>query len=111
MFDINCSACHGKSAEGTVGPNLTDDYWLHGGTVQDVFKSIKYGWSEKGMKSWKDDFSPSQIAELTSYIKSLKGSNPPNPKEKQGELFQESPDNNSTGKDSSGVVQLSSKGN
>ena len=89
IYDQNCAACHGKAGEGVVGPNLTDDYWLHGGSVQDVFKTVKYGWPEKGMKSWKDDLSPIQVSQVTSFIKSLRGSNPPNAKEKQGELFQE----------------------
>ena len=57
------------ASAGQVGPNLTDEYWLHGGSVQDIFKTIKYGWPEKGMKSWKDDFSPRQMAQLTSYVK------------------------------------------
>ncbi len=89
-FMSNCSACHGDKGQGGVGPNLTDEYWIHGGSLGDVFKSIKYGWVEKGMKSWKDDFSPKQIAQLTSYIKTLKGTNPSNAKEKQGELYVES---------------------
>ena len=89
VFMSNCSACHGDKGQGGVGPNLTDEYWLHQGSIKDVFKSIKYGWVEKGMKSWKDDFSAKQIAQLASYIESLKGSNPPNPKEKQGELYVE----------------------
>ena len=72
-----------------VGPNLTDEYWLHGGNVKDIFKTIKYGVPEKGMKSWKEDFSPKQLAQLTSYIQSLKGTNPPNAKEKQGEPYKE----------------------
>lgn len=84
IFETSCAPCHGKNAEGVVGPNLTDDYWLHGGSLSEVFKSIKYGWPEKGMKSWKDDFSPVQIAQLTSFVKSLKGTNPPNAKEPQG---------------------------
>ncbi|HLI92961.1 MAG TPA: cbb3-type cytochrome c oxidase N-terminal domain-containing protein, partial [Puia sp.] len=78
IFQGVCFACHGKYGEGGVGPNLTDKYWLHGGTVNEVFKSIKYGWPEKGMKSWKDDYSPQQIAQLASYVKSLAGTNPPN---------------------------------
>lgn len=90
VFVQNCAACHGKDGEGTVGPNLTDDYWLHGGSLQDIFKSVKYGWPEKGMRSWKEDLSPVQIAQVSSFIKSLHGSNPPNGKEKQGELYQES---------------------
>lgn len=88
-FTSMCAACHGAEGQGGVGPNLTDDYWLNGGSINDVFKTIKYGRPEKGMKSWKDDYSPVQIAQLASYIKSLKGTNPANPKEKQGELYQE----------------------
>ncbi len=84
-----CAACHGKAGEGSVGPNLTDEYWIHGGSIKDVFKSIKYGWPEKGMKAWQDDFSPVQIAQIASYIKSLHGTNPPNAKEKQGDLYKE----------------------
>jgi cytochrome c oxidase cbb3-type subunit III len=87
LFEMNCSPCHGKSGEGTVGPNLTDEYWLHGGSIKDIFKTIKYGWPEKGMKSWKDDFSPGQIASLSGFILTLRGSTPPNAKEKQGELY------------------------
>ena len=86
VFQSNCFACHGKMGEGGVGPNLTDDYWLHGNDIADVFKTIKYGWADKGMKSWKDDFSPVQIAQLASYVKSLHGSNPPNAKPPQGTL-------------------------
>jgi len=89
VFTQNCAACHGKVGEGIVGPNLTDDYWLHGGGIKDVFKTIKYGWPEKGMRSWKDDLSPMQIAQVASYIKSIHGSNPPNGKPKQGDLYQE----------------------
>lgn len=89
VFLASCAACHGRNGEGTVGPNFTDEYWLHGGSVQDIFKSIKYGWVEKGMKSWKEDLSPIQIAQVTSYIKSLKGTNPPNAKAPQGDLYSE----------------------
>lgn len=88
-FIATCAACHGRAGEGGVGPNLTDEYWVHGGSVKDIFKTIKYGWPDKGMKSWKDDFSPMQIAQMTSFIRSLKGTNPPNQKEKQGELYTE----------------------
>ena len=89
LFMNNCAACHGRAGEGTVGPNLTDDYWIHGGSVKDIFKTIKYGWPDKGMKSWKEDFSPMQIAQLTSFLRTFKGTNPSNPKEKQGELYME----------------------
>ncbi|MGN6567171.1 MAG: cbb3-type cytochrome c oxidase N-terminal domain-containing protein [Flavipsychrobacter sp.] len=89
-FQTICSACHAKDGGGGVGPNLTDDYWIHGGNIKDVFKSIKYGWPDKGMKSWKDDFSPTQIAALATYVKSLHGTKPAAPKDKQGELYVES---------------------
>lgn len=89
IFQTACAACHAKDGGGTVGPNLTDDYWLHGGSVKDVFKSVKYGWPDKGMKSWKDDYSPKQIAAIASYVKSLKGKQPLVPKAPQGELFVE----------------------
>jgi len=84
----NCVPCHRADAGGVVGPNLTDDYWLYGGNIKDVFKTIKYG-TNKGMRSWKDDLSAKQIAQVASYVKSLHGSNPPNPKEHQGELYKE----------------------
>ena len=89
VFTTICAACHRADGGGAAGPNLTDDYWLHGGTIKDVFKTIKYGWPEKGMKSWKDDYTPSQIAQIASYVKSLHGSNPASPKAPQGTLFVE----------------------
>ena len=89
LFIATCAACHGKSGEGSVGPNLTDEYWVHGGSVKDIFKTIKYGWVEKGMKSWKEDLSPMQIAQVTSFIRTLKGTNPANGKAPQGDLFTE----------------------
>lgn len=88
-FTTMCAACHAADGGGTVGPNLTDDYWLHGGSIQDLFKTIKYGWPEKGMKSWKDDYSPVQIAQIASYVKTLHGTKPATPKEPQGELMEE----------------------
>ncbi|MBZ5859510.1 cbb3-type cytochrome c oxidase N-terminal domain-containing protein [Flavihumibacter profundi] len=101
-FITNCAACHGKLGEGGVGPNLTDDYWIHGGKINDIFKTIKYGYPEKGMKSWKDDLSPVKIAQLASFIKSIHGTNPPNGKEKQGDLYTESgtPESTAVPKDS-----------
>ena len=87
VFQTTCFACHGKLGEGGVGPNLTDDYWLHGGSINDVFKTIKYGWQDKGMKSWKDDYSAIQIAQIASYVKSLHGTKPPNAKAPQGALY------------------------
>jgi cytochrome c oxidase cbb3-type subunit III len=87
LFQKMCVACHLSDGGGSVGPNLTDEYWLHGGGIKDIFKSIKYGWQEKGMKSWKDDFSPKEIQELASFVKSLKGTQPATPKAAQGDLY------------------------
>ena len=100
LFINNCTACHGTAGQGGVGPNLTDDYWLHGGAIGSVFHTIKFGVVEKGMMSWKDVFSAQQIAELASYIKSLHGTHPPGAKEPQGELYKEEP----VKKDSTAVV-------
>lgn len=89
IFTDNCVACHGAKGEGGVGPNLTDQYWIHGGKINDVFKTVKYGWPANGMKSWQTDFSSMQIAQVVCYVKSLKGSNPANPKAPQGEVYNE----------------------
>jgi cytochrome c oxidase cbb3-type subunit III len=87
LFVKNCAACHLADGGGTVGPNLTDEFWIHGGGVKEIFKSIKYGWQDKGMKSWKDDLSPKQIQLLTSFIRSLKGTHPAVPKAPQGDIY------------------------
>ena len=92
LFVSKCAVCHaehGGSSPTGVGPNLADDHWIHGGSISDVFKSIKYGWPEKGMISWKDQFTPNQMAQLASFIKSIRGSNPAGAKEAQGNLYTE----------------------
>jgi cytochrome c oxidase cbb3-type subunit III len=89
IFTNNCAVCHGAQGQGIVGPNLTDDYWLHGGSINDVFKTIKNGWPAKGMKSWATDLTPVQIKDVASYVKSLHGTNPPNAKAPQGDLYSE----------------------
>ncbi|MBX3102580.1 MAG: c-type cytochrome [Bacteroidetes bacterium] len=87
IFAENCAACHGQAGEGINGPNLTDKYWIHGGGIRDVFKTVKYGVTDMGMLNWETVLKPSEIAEVSSYILSLQGSNPSNPKEPQGELW------------------------
>lgn len=84
VYTQNCVACHGQQGEGTVGPNLTDEFWLHGGTVNAIFKTIKYGVPEKGMIAWEKTLTPKQTSDVANYILSLKGTNPPNPKAPQG---------------------------
>jgi cytochrome c oxidase cbb3-type subunit III len=86
IFNTKCISCHGKFAEGNIGPNLTDDYWLHGEGIDNIVKTIKYGLPAKGMLSWRGELKIDQIQEVASYILSLHGSNPPNPKAPQGVL-------------------------
>jgi len=91
-FTTFCTPCHGADAAGSensVGPNLTDGYWLHGGGVKNVFKTIKYGVPEKGMISWKSQLQPKEISALSSYIMSLQGTGTATQKAPQGELWQE----------------------
>jgi cytochrome c oxidase cbb3-type subunit 3 len=84
IFIQTCAPCHGEHAQGVVGPNLTDDYWLHGSTITDLFKTIKYGVAAKGMPTWEKQLSPKQIADVSNYVKSLHGTNPAGAKEPQG---------------------------
>ncbi|MBD8487141.1 c-type cytochrome [Echinicola sp. CAU 1574] len=87
IFQNNCVACHAADGGGGVGPNFTDEYWIHGGSIKDVFTVIKYGVPEKGMIPWQDQLSPEEIQQVANFILSLKGTTPANPKEPQGELY------------------------
>ena len=84
LYGVHCVACHGTMGEGGVGPNFTDNYWIHGGDIKSIFKTIKYGVPEKGMISWQAQLNPSDMQKLGSYILSMKGTNPSNGKEPQG---------------------------
>ncbi len=88
IFEKKCKTCHGASGEGLSGPNLTDEYWLHGGDIKSVFKTVKYGVPAKGMISWKDQLSPQEMQAVASFILSLQGSKPANAKEPQGEKLE-----------------------
>jgi cytochrome c oxidase cbb3-type subunit III len=89
LFTSKCWACHGKAGEGSAGPNLTDDYWIHKGSLNDIYHSIKVGYQDKGMQSWAKEFTPKQISNIASFIKTLHGTNPPNAKAPQGDIFSE----------------------
>jgi cytochrome c oxidase cbb3-type subunit 3 len=92
VFESNCTPCHGTAGEGnSIGPNLTDTHWLHGGGITNIFTTIKYGVPEKGMISWESQLPPSEMQAVSSYIWSLQGSNPPNPKEPQGDVWTPEP--------------------
>lgn len=88
-FKTYCAACHLETGGGSVGPNLTDDYWIHGGGIKNIFKTIKYGVPTKGMISWKDQLRPSEMQKVASYITTLHGTNPPGGKAPQGEIYKE----------------------
>jgi len=81
----NCKACHGAFGEGGVGPNLTDPFWIHGGTINEVFKTVKYGVPQKGMIAWQTKLNPLQMQKVSSFILSIQATNPPNGKLPQGE--------------------------
>ncbi|MGG9972573.1 cbb3-type cytochrome c oxidase N-terminal domain-containing protein [Ferruginibacter sp. SUN002] len=107
IFSADCWACHGKAGEGGAGPNLTDDYWLHKGSLNNIYQSIKNGYPDKGMQSWTVKFNPKEISYLASYIKTLHGTNPANPKPPQGDLYIDnaSDSNSIVKKDSVNIVK------
>ncbi len=87
IYDKQCMVCHLSKGEGLVGPNLTDEFWIHGGSIGDIFKIIKIGNPSMGMISWKDQLTPLQIQQVSSFIYQMEGTNPPNPKAPQGEKY------------------------
>lgn len=89
LFEANCVACHLKDGGGSVGPNFTDDYYLHGGTLNDIYATIKHGYPDKGMQAWGGQFTPKEISYLASYVKSFVGTKSATPKEQQGVFFVE----------------------
>ncbi|MDF1612243.1 MAG: cbb3-type cytochrome c oxidase N-terminal domain-containing protein [Stygiobacter sp.] len=89
IFAKNCVACHANDGGGGVGPNLTDDYWIHGGGIKNIFKTIKYGVPSKGMISWQSQLDPSKMRAVASYVITLHGTKPAAPKEPQGTIWKE----------------------
>ena len=84
--EMNCFACHGMNGEGNaIGPNLTDEYWIHGCDFTSIFNVIKNGVPVKGMTAFKGQISDEKIQHVASYVHSLKGSSPANAKAAQGE--------------------------
>ena len=89
LFTKTCVACHSPNGGGGVGPNLTDNYAIHGAAIQDIFKTIKYGYPDKGMQAWQSNFSPVEMQQLASYVKSLVNTNVAEGKAPQGDLIKE----------------------
>lgn len=85
-FTQNCAACHRADAGGQIGPNLTDDYWLHGAAIDQIHKTVTDGVLEKGMPPWGKVLKPAQLDAVVAYVYTLRGTNPPNPKAPQGDL-------------------------
>ncbi len=81
----NCMPCHRADAGGVIGPNLTDDYWIHGGRPGDVHRSIAAGVPEKGMPAWAAILAPADLDRVAGYVLSVHGTHPPDPKAPQGE--------------------------
>ncbi|AMA49190.1 MULTISPECIES: cbb3-type cytochrome c oxidase N-terminal domain-containing protein [Flavobacterium] len=90
IFQTNCIACHKADAGGAIGPNLTDQYWVLGGGIKNVFNTIMEGGrAGKGMIAWKDQIKPSEIQKIASYVLSLQGTNPAGAKAPEGDLWEE----------------------
>ncbi|MEO7975620.1 cbb3-type cytochrome c oxidase N-terminal domain-containing protein [Flavobacterium sp.] len=90
IFTTNCAACHRADAGGQIGPNLTDNHWILGGGIKNLFHTITNGGRDgKGMISWKGTLKPKEIQKVASYILSLQGSNPKDPKAPDGEIWKD----------------------
>ncbi len=88
IFEANCVACHMADGGGGIGPNLTDNYWILGGGIKNVFKTVSEGGRDgKGMIAWKTSLKPSEIAQVSSYLLQFQGTTPANPKAAEGEIW------------------------
>ncbi len=84
-FMVKCMPCHGDKGQGLIGPNLTDDYWIHGdGTISAVLTVMNSGVPDKGMPPWKGVIPPDLMEDVAVYVYTLHGTNPPGAKEPQG---------------------------
>jgi cytochrome c oxidase cbb3-type subunit 3 len=87
IFAKNCTPCHGADGGGVVGPNLTDDYYIHGAAPADLYHTIREGVPEKGMLTWKKTLKPDELVQVTAFVKSLRGTTPANPKAPEGQKY------------------------
>lgn len=84
VYTSKCATCHGQSGEGNIGPNLTDDYWIHGGKAEQIANTVYNGVKEKGMIAWGALLNKKEILSVSAYVRSLRGRTPPNAKTPQG---------------------------
>lgn len=89
IFETNCAVCHMNDGGGGIGPNLTDQHWILGGGIKNIFNTISEGGRDgKGMVDWKKSLKPVQIAQVASYVMTLEGTTPANPKAPEGEVWE-----------------------
>lgn len=87
VYASNCASCHGQLGEGTVGPNLTDKFWVHGGTADQVLSTIAEGVPAKGMLAWGPILGQQKMESVLAYVLSLQDTNPPNAKAPEGDEY------------------------
>jgi cytochrome c oxidase cbb3-type subunit 3 len=86
IFITTCAACHRADGGGNIGPNLTDNAWIHGGKPENVYKSVREGVAAKGMPAWGPQLGEEKVAAATAYVITLKGTNAPGGKPPQGDV-------------------------
>lgn len=84
VFQAYCTACHGPDGGGVIGPNLTDNAWIHGGTPDAIYRTAHDGVLAKGMPAWGQMLKPEQLNDVVAYVSSLQGTTPANPKAPEG---------------------------
>lgn len=89
VFASKCASCHGAQGQGSIGPNLTDDHWIHGGKISEVAATIATGVAAKGMPPWAGVLSSDELTTVSAYVKSLRGTNPPAAKAPEGTLVKD----------------------
>ena len=86
VYGQMCAACHGPDGGGTIGPNLADDYWIHGASLPEILHTVSVGVPAKGMPAWDKMLKPEDVNAVVVYVASLRGTSPANPKAPEGEL-------------------------
>lgn len=87
VFVSKCATCHAAAGQGDACPNLTDDYWINGGSLLEIHETIRDGVSGKEMKSWLSELGPARVLHMTAYVGTLRGKNVPGGKKPEGKLY------------------------